>query len=661
MLGLVVLLAAVTFQYLTQTEVRRVLSVHALDKTTHLAEMLEADDRQVNALRTGRLEMDALVEFASMARSVGVASVSFFDPDGVPFGRVLLGADNMVRMANPAGTGSEDHFHGQHGHDHAGHDAHALIHLSALPGPDLNALRPLLEGDQRRLVTIDTLADPEGHAIHYASVTLPLEITTADRFGYVHFLLSTGNMHAAYANGVFILGALFMASCVVLFGIPALAFWVQKRAAERSSQEAAFHFQHDVLTGVLNRTAFQNIAETRLRDGQVGYVVYVDVDCFKQINDLYGHVVGDELLRRLSGLMRAVLGEAAVIARLAGDEFAVLLPAYPRAELDAFCQELLHVTAGDHSFGDVVLSTTLSLGVAEPASSDSLDDVLHRADTALFYAKSGGGNRMCHYEDAMGTAAHRRRFLETRVRAATRGREFQLFYQPLVDARTLQPVGYEALLRLNEPDGTPIPPFEFVPVAEETGLIEDIGTWVLNTATRDMAEFDSVTGVSVNLSVEQFRSGRLVDYVRTALRLSGLAPERLELEVTESLLIGEDIDAAYQIDTLKELGIRVAIDDFGTGYSSLSTLWRYGFDRIKIDKSFVAALNDAPERSQQLIDSIVLLGDRMGMKVTAEGIETEEQRHVLLTLGCDVLQGYFFGRPAPLETYLGAPQQKSAG
>ena len=247
-----------------------------------------------------------------------------------------------------------------------------------------------------------------------------------------------------------------------------------------------------------------------------------------------------------------------------------------------------------------------------------------------------------------GAPCRRRRATEDLMRKAIATDGFTLAFQPLVNAKSETVLGYEALLRLKDPQGNDVPPSEFIPIAEEIGLIEEIGTWVLFNAMDQISAFDDVSGVSINLSAEQFRSGKLVGNVKAALQASGLAPQRLELEITESVLLQHESEVEFQVDALKAMGISIAMDDFGTGFSSLSTLWRYGFDRIKIDKSFIQALEEAPDRSRQLIDSIILLGARMNMSITAEGIETDHQKALLAELGCDVLQGFRFGRPAEL-------------
>jgi len=233
--------------------------------------------------------------------------------------------------------------------------------------------------------------------------------------------------------------------------------------------------------------------------------------------------------------------------------------------------------------------------------------------------------------------ARRRRKLEWQLRQCTVSGRFAIAYQPLVDARFSEVIGYEALLRLNDEVGMPVPTTEFIPLAEEIDLIEEIGEWVLFHAMKEIADLDDVSSVSIDLSIEQFKSGKPVDTVKAAMAASGLTADRLELEIAKNLLLQNEAHAEYQIDALKEMGIRIAMDDFGTGFSSLSTLWRYGFERIEIDKSFIQALDEAPDRSPQLIDAIVTLGARMDMSIAAEGIEMEDQRRLLAQLGCDAL------------------------
>jgi len=365
---------------------------------------------------------------------------------------------------------------------------------------------------------------------------------------------------------------------------------------------------------------------------------------------VHGHRVGDDYLRHVAKLMGEHFGPEALVSRLGGDEFSVVLPRISQDRLEMLIGNLTRAVEADVTIKGVTLTSSLSLGIAVPEDGESFGNLLQRADTALYFAKTNGRNRAAFYTDDMGDAARRRRNLEDRLNEALRFGTFELAYQPLVNARDSRVIGYEALLRLKDVDGTPISPGEFIPLAEEIGLIENIGAWVLDRAMHDIACVDDHSKVSINLSADQFQSGKLIETVAAAMQRSGLPSHRLELEITENILLGDDAKTKFQIDALKDMGISIAMDDFGTGFSSLSTLWKYGFDRIKIDKSFVHALDEAPETSKQLIDTIILLGTRMGMSVTAEGIETEAQEDVLVKLGCNVLQGFYFGKPAPIET-----------
>ncbi|MEM9342762.1 MAG: EAL domain-containing protein [Pseudomonadota bacterium] len=573
-----------------------------------------------------------------MARLMGVSPLHLFDADGRNLGELRDGRPDPARPEDApmsAGIGLDYSTHAKIVSDHA---------RSFMP--DAAALTPLVEGREAAFLDISSMTDEAWGEVHYAVVVLPLTDAGA-RIGFIGMVISTSEVHHVYAEGTTTFGLMFLICSVFLFGVPALGFWLQKRLAERSTNDAAYHARHDPLTGLLNRTAFLSDARMMLETGRVGYAAYIDVDRFKPINDTHGHSVGDALLRHVSRLLPS--GPGARAARLGGDEFSVILPQMPHDEAVSLIADLVRASAEEVDISGLTVNTSFSIGVAEPRPGDTLDELLHRADVALYAAKERGRKTAAFYTDEMGERANRRLLLETRLRDAHRDGDFRLHYQPLVDAQTGKTHGYEALLRLNDVDGLPISPDEFVPLAEEIGLIADIGTWVLQNAAVEIAALDDTSSLSVNLSAEQFKSGTLLEAVAVALDTSGLTPERLELEITESVLLEEDTNVKFQIDTLQETGIRIALDDFGTGYSSLSTLWKYGFDRIKIDKSFVRSLNHSPQRMRELIDVIVTLGDRLGMQITAEGVETTAHRDALAALGCDVLQGYYFGKPLPIQ------------
>ena len=635
----IVFLAAVaaltwaSFHLLIEQEVKRVASLLVMDKATHLVEIMETTPGSVDAVLTRDLGHPGMAETLGIARGLGVAPIYLFGADGEKIGRVGdQGAPSNRRSHTD--TRSEER-------------SKVLAGLSNTLMPDPSVLRPLFEGRAESFVSFDAIDHATEGAVQYAVAVLPLSSPSGDRIGFVGMVLDTSHIHAVYAGGTTTLGLLFLSCGVILFGVPAFGFWLQRQLTERSTKDAKYHARHDPLTGLLNRTSFVAEAEKWLRSGRIGYAAYVDVDRFKLINDTHGHAVGDAFLRHVAGLLRRAPNP--LVARLGGDEFTVVLPKMPREQAAVIFKGLVKQAAEDVEIDGITVSTSFSIGVAVPQAGDTLDALLQRADVAIYAAKSQGRKTAAFYTDEMGEEARRRRLLEMRLRDACREGDFALNYQPLVDAKTGQTLGYEALLRLNDLDGLPISPEEFVGLAEEIGLIEEIGTWVLRAATKEIAALNDTSYVAVNLSAEQFQSGRLVKTVEQALKSSGLPAERLELEITESVLLEEGTDTKFQIDSLKEAGIRLALDDFGTGYSSLSSLWKYGFDRIKIDKSFVRALDHSHDRMRELIDVVVILGRRLGMMITAEGVETEAQRRILVQLGCQTLQGYYFGTPVPIQ------------
>lgn len=652
--SVIVLVAVSAFKLVVQHEVERVVSVHVTDKAVHLLDMLVADAPDFDALRAASMS-DA---FTSMARASNVTAVHLYGPDGAPFvgdvpNKSQDGAhqhqNHQAGEHAPAGhdglIAPEPHVHHHHGHTV---DADLLQQLAEVDRPETAMFQSLIDGGSRPVVLNGQLAMPDGSIEPYGQIILPAYSTTDRRLGFVAFTMSVRHIFAAMSQGAEMYGIAFSLIGAVLFGVPAAAFWLQRRLAERSARDAGFLSRHDALTGLLNRQTFTAEADQKLYDHKVGYVGYVDADRFKLINDTYGHSVGDAFLKHIAALLRSTLGEQALVARFGGDEFTFALEQEDSAQSASKVEQLRRDAAQEVEIDGFLITSSISVGIAESQPEDVLEDILQRADTALYFAKSQGRNRIALFDEKMGEAALKRRKLEAQLRRTCASGGFQLAFQPLVDARSETTLGYEALLRLEDEDGAAIPPSEFVPLAEEIGLIEEIGKWVLFNAMQQISAYDDVSSVSINLSAEQFKSGRLVGAVASALEASGLSPQRLELEITESVLLEHDIQVEYQIDALKEMGISIAMDDFGTGFSSLSTLWRYGVDRIKIDKSFVQALNEAPERSLQLIDAIILLGGRMGMSITAEGIETEDQRDMLTKLGCDVLQGFHYGKPLPL-------------
>ncbi len=673
-LGLVAVLAIALFAFFTllRGEVDRIVAIHASDKAQHLIDMLAVYATSPDHL----LEAAGNPAFLRIARGRNVATVRVYGPNGVlrletvtpnpPDPAMLPADDGTQSLSNAYGTALIQRQHevrSWFGPPTSISHSEKMGYLTAAPPPSSQDLQPLLNGMMEAVISRGTLLTDDGLPLDYGLISLPAYSSTGELVGIVSFTMGTSDITGTMKEGVLAFGIAFGVLGAILFGIPASGFWLQRRLAERSARDVGFLSSHDTLTNLLNRKAFNAQVDDLIAKGEISHIGFIDVDRFKNINDNYGHSVGDTLLIHIADLLRDVLGEDSLIARFGGDEFTFAVLRRDAFQIEGDVERLRHRATHEVSIEGFSIRTSLSIGLAkfDPSKDTDLEGVLRHADTALYAAKSQGRNHAAIYDDTMGEAARKRRALEHRIREACASGDLALAYQPLVCAQSETTIGYEALLRLKHNDGTPIPPSEFIPIAEEIGLIEEMGNWVLFNAMREISALNDTSSVSINLSAEQFKSGKLVGQVADALKASRLPPHRLELEITESVLLKHEERIEHQIDALKEMGLSIAMDDFGTGFSSLSTLWRYGFDRIKIDKSFIDGLEDAPIRSRKVIDSIILLGSRMGMSITAEGIETEKQRDLLKTLGCDVLQGFYFGRPCPLESPAYKADARAAG
>ena len=409
---------------------------------------------------------------------------------------------------------------------------------------------------------------------------------------------------------------------------------------------------HDGLTDLANRILFRQRLEqalARAREPDTGLAIHcIDLDYFKDVNDTLGHPIGDALLRLVGDRLRATVGKNDTVARLGGDEFAVIQePAFGTADAGRLAQRLIEVLSAPYDIDgqEVIVAASVGIGIASDEERDP-DRLLKNADMALYRAKSDGRRTFRFFEPEMDAHLQARRMLDKDLRAAFNGREFELHYQPTVDLANNDVIGFEALMRWRHPERGMVSPAEFIPIAEETGLIVPLGEWALNTACFEAAKWPSRIRVAVNLSPVQFRSGKIVETVKQALALSGLSPGRLELEITESVLFQDNDINLATLHELHRLGVRVAMDDFGTGYSSLSYLRRFPFDKIKIDRSFVKELPHDPD-CLTIIRGIVGLAAGLGMSTTAEGVEKPSQLEVLRAYGCHEAQGFLFGRAAP--------------
>jgi diguanylate cyclase (GGDEF)-like protein/PAS domain S-box-containing protein len=423
---------------------------------------------------------------------------------------------------------------------------------------------------------------------------------------------------------------------------------------ERTRAEArlAFMAQHDDLTGLPNRNLLRQqmddvLLRTR-RSAEKVAVLVLGLDNFKAVNDTLGHGIGDKLLRGVGKRLRSMLREEDTLARLNSDEFAIVQSGVTRPEDAVFlARRLLEAISDPFLLDEHSVVIGASIGIAmSPGDGEESEKLLKNADLALSRAKNDSRGTFSFFEAGMDARAQARRKIETELREAIHNDALLPYYQPLVDLSTGRITGFEALVRWPHPERGMISPAEFIPVAEETGLISAVGGLMLRRACADAAQWPDDIRVAVNLSPLQFRLGNLLSLVMETLKQTGLPARRLELEITETLLLEKSSEVLATLHALRSLGVRISMDDFGTGYSSLSYLRSFPFDKIKIDQSFVRDLASNPD-AQAIVRSIISLGKGLGVTITAEGVETEAELSCLRSEGCHEGQGFLFSRARP--------------
>jgi diguanylate cyclase (GGDEF)-like protein len=451
---------------------------------------------------------------------------------------------------------------------------------------------------------------------------------------------------------VFSLAAL--ALCLLIsgaVGIPTIAWYRRTKEKQQADRRIRFLAHHDALTGLANRAQLiekleNALAILPLRGGCLA-VHFIDLDHFKEVNDSLGHDGGDFLLKTVADRLRAITRAGDIVARLGGDEFVVVQTDIDgKDQVEDFAQRLASAVSAPMKLKEQEIVATVSVGVAlAPADGTSPERLLKSADLALYKSKADGRNCTCFFEPKMDAALQARIALEKILRDAVHNERFILHYQPLFEVSGQRLIGFEALIRLPAEDGTLIPPMAFIPVAEDLRLIGKIGAWVLREACKAATNWPEPLTVAVNLSPAQFEAGSISTIVASALRETGLAPCRLELEITETLLLGNSDAVMTELQSLKAMGIAIVMDDFGTGYSSLSYLWRFPFDKIKIDRSFMQGFDAKGRDAETVVKTIIALGRELNMRVTVEGVETAKQAAFLDGADADQVQGFFFGRP----------------
>jgi diguanylate cyclase (GGDEF)-like protein len=419
----------------------------------------------------------------------------------------------------------------------------------------------------------------------------------------------------------------------------------------RASRQIAYLASHDELTGLMNRAAFcERLQSPPSGGGRVeDFAIHsIGVDRFKEVHDTLGQALGDELLRQVGSRLRKVARDGDVVARLGGDEFAILQCCMEKREdAGAFAAQVSEMLAQPYQLEgeEIMVSATIGIALA-PVDGTGAVELMKKSELALHRAKADGQAGFRFFEPGMDTQLQTRRVLEAELRAAIQNGEFELYYQPILNLETSSIGSFEALIRWRHPTRGLVEPAHFIPAAEATGLILPMGEWAMRQACREAAAWPPGPKVAVNLSPLQFQKGNLIAMVVSALAASELPPARLQLEITESVLLGDTDTIRASLVQLRTLGVGISLDDFGTGYSSLSYLSTFPFDRIKIDRCFVRDLC-AREASLAIVQATLELAGKLGMATTAEGVETAEQLAILRAEGCTDIQGYYIGRPFP--------------
>jgi diguanylate cyclase (GGDEF)-like protein len=483
-------------------------------------------------------------------------------------------------------------------------------------------------------------------------------LVTIAASGIGSFMLSLWGMQLGFGSHVAgipseVLGGVLAALCALAAALAAMSFFA---GVDESATYVYQETQIDKLTGLHARTAMvgkiAEAASATIRSGKPMFLIDIDIDRFKQINDSIGYSQGDQLVRAFARRLKELLPEGVAMGRIGAGEFAVLVP--DTAELgpvDRLVEHMIEKLAEPYQLPSHLQSVNMSVGIVAMPK-DGLDPVilLRRSNLALQHARASGIGNWSVFHQQMGLVAEYRQWIESELHLAFRRGDFQVHYQPQLDLLSGRTVGYEALVRWKHPERGMIPPQEFVPVAEETGMIGPIGEWVLHKACCDARLLPDDCFVAVNISPVQFMTRDFLSLVRATIEKSGIDPRRLELEVTETAMMQDRTRAAFILDELARMGISVAVDDFGTGYSNLSYLIDFSFKKLKIDQSFVRRLG-TDANSGAVVSTIVGLSRALGVHTIAEGVETENQAVLLKAAGCEVVQGYLFGKPGPLAVH----------
>jgi diguanylate cyclase (GGDEF)-like protein len=517
---------------------------------------------------------------------------------------------------------------------------------------EFNADAALAASSGQSIVNVHEAQAGEGPAI-FARAYVPA-MTHNHVVAVVAAYVDETEQSAVYRKSALLSAVTIWVLAGLSFGIPAIAWYHRTKEKQQADRRIQFLAHHDVLTGLANRAQLAERIEsalaTRQDTGRTVAVHFIDIDHFKEVNDTLGHDGGDYLLRcigqRLRGLM---IRSEDFVARLGGDEFVIVQTGiFGPDQTEPFAHRIATVLAAPISFKNHEITPSVTIGVAiAPIGGMTPDQLLKSADLALYNGKSAGRNCVRNFTPEMEEALKTRIVLEKTVRDAIGNGNLDLHYQPIYEVSRKQLVGFEALVRLPGPNGTLISPAVFIPITEEIHLTSKVSAWVLREACKTATTWPDHLTVAVNLSPADFATSAIVDTVADALEESGLEPHRLELEITETLLLGNNEQTLDDLKELKAMGIAIVMDDFGTGYSSLSYLWKFPFDKIKIDRSFMENFKKAGGDVKTVVKAVIALAREMRMRVTIEGVENASQVDFLYETDADQVQGFYFGKPAP--------------
>lgn len=518
-----------------------------------------------------------------------------------------------------------------------------------------NAARVLATG--KNIISLNDGTQKANRPPLYVEAYVPLKNADGDNLGVIEVYIDQTAIYNLFLRSFTILAVALAGVFFLAFGAPYAGFLYKNYQEEKARKRSVYLANFDQLTNLLNRHGFMaqlnergGLTET---DSNTIGVIFLDVDHFKNINDSHGHSAGDAFLKHLGDGITKNLQQGDIAARFGGDEFVIVLQRDNFAEIQKFIENISAAASSPLIYEGTTIIGNISVGVHYAADNDddtgifSVETRMQKADLALYRAKQDGRNTSCTFTDDLETTLNRRKFVEAEILSALEKNNFELYFQPILHHQTLKCTGFEALARIRTTEDKIIPAGEFAPIADSMGKMGEISTWALHEAISAASEWPTALTVAVNVDSRQLQDHTLVAQINNVLAQTGYDPRNLLLEINESLLLQNTTEVLSQLKDIRKLGVLLAIDNFGTGHSNLSHMWRFEFDKLKIDRSFVTEINAKNSRVSEVLNTIITLAHRLNMEVIAGGVETNEQAQLLEKLSCDYLQGYLHAKPMP--------------